>query len=99
VRNGADEVRLLGSVLVSLSVSNSDPNRFTASIERRKVGFELIAIEVRKEWGRRNRNGISDGVGVWGWGRRCEVVYGVWVWEISKDESIASDPALIVRGD
>ncbi|KAJ7682441.1 LNS2-domain-containing protein [Mycena polygramma] len=94
-----------------LSVSQSDPTKFTVAIEGKKVGFELSLVsdaasddqegesEVR---GRRDRNGSSGGTRVFD--RRDEVeaarLFGkdqIDLHRFLEDETVVNDPRLVIR--
>ncbi|KAJ6466693.1 LNS2-domain-containing protein [Mycena vitilis] len=94
-----------------LSVSQSDPTKFTVAIEGKKVGFELSLVsdaasedqedesEVR---GRRDRNGSSGGTRVFD--RRDEVeaarLFGkdqIDLHRFLEDETVVNNPRLVIR--
>lgn len=93
-----------------LSASESDPTRFTVSIEGRKVGFELSIVspdsasdgEESDVRGRRDRDGASGGTRVFD--RRDEVEAArlfekgqIDLYRFFEDKTVVSDPRLVIR--
>ncbi|KAF8213909.1 Lipin/Ned1/Smp2-domain-containing protein [Mycena galopus ATCC 62051] len=95
-----------------LSASESDPTRFTVTIEGKKAGFELsiVSPEAASDGeesesnarGRRDRDGTSGGTRVFD--RRDEVeaarLFGkgqIDLYRFFEDETVVSDPRLVIR--
>lgn len=92
-----------------LSASESDPAKFTVTIEGKKVGFELSLVsdspsdeDESEARGRRDRDGSSGGARMFD--RRDEVeaarLFGKGQIDLNRfleDETVVSDPRLVIR--
>ncbi|KAJ7632102.1 Lipin/Ned1/Smp2-domain-containing protein [Mycena rosella] len=88
-----------------LSASQSDPAKFTVSIEGKKVGFELSLVSGTTEndaRGRRDREGSTGGARVFN--RRDEVeaarLFGTGQIDLNRfleDQTVVNDPRLVIR--